>query len=64
MSDGRIHLELERTTDSAGKEFYFAKLKGPFILDCKDGICFLVFTSDRDHEELQLAPITTPRNKK
>ena len=62
--DGRIKLELEKKQDSSGKDYYITKLRGPFTIDCADGVCFLIFVSEDGGEELQIAPDRPPRDKK
>jgi len=56
-TDGKLKLELEPRTDSYGKKFYIAKLKGPVLIDCKDGVAFLVFCSEEGNEELQISSL-------
>jgi len=62
MSD-KLNIELERRTDSDGNTYYLGRIKGPFLIDAKDGIVFLVFTSAIDQEQLQLCPMTTKRDR-
>ena len=61
--DGRIKLELEKKQDSSGKDYYVTKLRGPFQLDAKDGLCFLVFVSEEGGEELQICADRPPKDK-
>ena len=51
-----LMIDLKQRTDSDGRVFYVGKLKGPFSIDCKDGVTFLIFTSDIGEEQLQVAP--------
>ena len=62
MSSGRLTLPLEAKIDGNGQKYYIAKLKGPISINCKDGICLLVFTSDSGNEELQIADLITKRD--
>jgi hypothetical protein len=50
-----LKLELRSRLDKNKRKYYIAKLEGPFLIDCKDGVVFLVYTSDEDNEELQIA---------
>jgi len=63
MSEGRLKIQLEKRVDSHGKIFYVGKLKGPVLLDCKDGVAFLVFTSEEDQEELHIADLDHKRRE-
>jgi hypothetical protein len=35
--------------------FYVGKIKGPILIDCSQGVVFLVFVSDQGDEQLQIA---------
>lgn len=63
MSDDRLKLELEPCLDRFNNKYYIAKLKGPFTIDCKNGVSFLVFTANPGEEELQIAHITNPKDR-
>jgi len=62
-SDGRLTLDLESRVDENGKVFYISKLKGPFNIDCSEGVCFLIFTSEPGSETLQISTMTSPKKK-
>ena len=57
MSNNLI-VQLREKTDSNGRKYFVGKLETPCFLDCRDGVTFLVFTSDVGVEELQIAPMT------
>lgn len=57
MSNTNLKLDLHSRLDKNGKVYYVAKLLGPFTIDCTNGVVFLVYTSEIDHEELQIAAI-------
>lgn len=63
MADDKLHLSLEPITDRNGNTYYIAKLKGPFTINCKDGVAFMVFVSEPGSEELQIANVLPPKNK-
>jgi len=45
--------------DKNGKTFYVGRMKAPVSLNLKDGVAFLVFTSEEGCEELQIANHST-----
>jgi len=55
MSNANLKLDLYPQTDRNGKVFHIAKLKGPFNINCKDGIVFLIFTAESGAEQMQIA---------
>ncbi len=57
MSNKNVKIDLKARKDVDGQTFYVGKLKIPAMIDCKDGITFLVFVSDKGEEQLQLAPM-------
>lgn len=58
-----LKMDLKKRTDQDGRVFYVAKLKGPMSIDCRDGVTFLVFTSDDGDEQLQIAPFHDKQQK-
>lgn len=60
-NNDRITIPLEVRTDADGKKFFIGKIKGPILIDCKEGAAFLVFTSEEGEEELQISNITAPK---
>lgn len=48
-------IELEANTDSEGQIYYHGAKKSPCQIDCRDGVAFMIFTSEAGAEELQIA---------
>jgi hypothetical protein len=59
MSNKNLTIDLKARKDVDGETFYVGKVKGPVLIDCKDGVVFLVFVSDKGEEQLQIAPMDT-----
>lgn len=55
--DGKIKIPLEKRVDSLNKTYYIGKIEAPILIDCKDGVCFLIFVSEAGDEEIQIAPL-------
>lgn len=55
MSNKNITLDLKPRKDKDGMTFYVAKVKAPVMIDCSQGVVFLVFTADPGDEQLQIA---------
>lgn len=55
MSNKNISIDLKARKDVDGQTFYVGKIKAPALIDCKDGVVFLVFVSDKGEEQLQIA---------
>jgi len=63
MTDSKLRVELEKAIDGNGNTYYIGKLKAPITIDCKDGVCFVIFTSVEDNEEMQINSILPPKGK-
>lgn len=63
MSIGRFTLPLEAKIDGNGQKYFIATIKGPITINCKDGVCFFIFTSEPGSEELQIADLITKSKK-
>jgi hypothetical protein len=48
-------IDLKSRKDGNGRVFYVGKLKAPMFIDCRKGVTFLIFTAEKDCEELQIA---------
>lgn len=48
-------IELEACEDSENKIYYHGAKKSPCQIDCRDGVAFMIFTSEEGAEELQIA---------
>jgi hypothetical protein len=59
MSSKNLVIELKSRKDKNGQTFYVGKLKSPVLIDCHDGVVFLVYTAEQGVEELQIAAMDT-----
>ena len=55
MSNKNLTIDLKARKDVDGLTFYIGRLKGPFVINCKDGVTFLMFVSEKNNEQLQIA---------
>lgn len=55
MSNKNLTIDLKARKDVDGQTFYVGKLKCPVSIDCSEGVVFLVFVSDKNEEQLQIA---------
>lgn len=49
-----LTIRLKSKLDRDGCKYHIGKLKGPFTIDCRDGIAFLIFTAEDGAEEIQV----------
>lgn len=64
MVADKLKIPLTAREDREGKKFYVGRIQFPGTLDCKDGLVFLVFTSEDGNEEIQVAGMeSTPHDK-
>lgn len=56
MSNKNLTIDLKARKDKDGMIFYVGKIQAPVLIDCKDGVVFLIFVSDQGDEQLQIAP--------
>jgi hypothetical protein len=61
MATCNLKVDLEERKDKNGNVFYIGKLKCPILVDCKDGISFLIFTSEPGNEQLQIVGMDNDR---
>ena len=59
MSNKNLTVDLKARRDKDGMVFYVGKLQAPVMIDCSQGVVFLIFTSDLNDEQLQIAPMDT-----
>lgn len=64
MSNKNLTIDLKARKDADGATFYVGKIECPIFLDCKDGVVFLVFVSDKGDEQLQIAPMDSKEKSK
>lgn len=55
MHNEKLRVSLFAKPDRNGKKMYVGKIKFPGMIDCTNGIVFLVFTSEDGSEEIQIA---------
>lgn len=55
MSNKNLTIDLKAKKDKDKKTFYVGKIKFPGYIDCSKGVAFLIFVSDQDTEQLQIA---------
>lgn len=55
--DDKLRVNLEARPDQYGKIYHIGRIKFPGMIDCTNGVVFLVFTSEEGSEELQIAPM-------
>ena len=55
MSNHNVTIDLKSRKDIDGQTFYVGKIKAPVLIDCTKGAVFLVFVSDKNGEQLQIA---------
>ena len=55
MSNKNLTIELKSTKDKNGKTYHIGKIKAPVMIDCSEGVVFLIYTSEENMEELQIA---------
>jgi hypothetical protein len=63
MSNHNITIDLKSKLDKDGRTFYIAKIESPVLIDCKEGVTFLVFVSEQGNEQLQIAPMDNKRGQ-
>lgn len=55
MASKNLVIELKSRKDKNGQTFYVGKIKAPVMIDCSEGAVFLIYTSEENAEELQIA---------
>ena len=55
MSNKNLTIDLKARKDKHNQVFYVGKIKGPIMIDCSEGVVFLIYTSEENLEELQIA---------
>ena len=55
MSNSNLKVDLHSRKDKDGNIFHIGKLKFSGNINCKDGVTFLIFTSETGSEQLQIA---------
>lgn len=55
MPSSNLCIDLHPRKDADGNTYYVGKLKLDANIACKDGIAFLIFTSEKGAEQLQIS---------
>jgi len=55
MTNNNMIVDLKAKVDKDKRIFYVGKIKAPITINCKDGVVFLIFVSDKGGEEMQIA---------
>jgi len=55
MSNRNLVIDLQPRVDKNGKTYHIGKLRVPALIDCKEGVVFLVYTSEPNCEQIQIA---------
>lgn len=55
MSNKNLIIDLKSRVDGDGQTFYVGKIEAPVFIDCTHGCVFLIFTSDKGEEQMQIA---------
>lgn len=50
-----IIVDLKAKSDKDKQTFYVGKIKAPVMIDCSKGVVFLIFTANKNEEQLQIA---------
>lgn len=64
MSNKNVTIKLKSKRDRDGQTIYFGKIEAPVLIDCREGVTFLVFVSDKGDEQLQIALMDSKESKK
>lgn len=63
-NEAKLAVDLFKATDQYGFPFYRGKLQFPGTLDLESGVCFMVFVSEEEREQLQISPINMDKRSK
>lgn len=55
MANKNLTIDLKARKDVDGQTYYVGKLKCPVMIDCSEGVVFLIFVSDQNEEQMQIA---------
>jgi hypothetical protein len=62
MSNKNITIDLKSRKDKNGQIFFVGKIKAPVLIDCSEGAVFLIYTSEPNLEEMQIALMDDARD--
>lgn len=57
MSNKNLVIELKPREDKHKQIYYVGKIEAPVLIDCREGVVFLIYVSESGAEELQIAPM-------
>lgn len=60
-NDGKLLLDLDSRIDANGKKYFICRVRAPITISCKEGVAFLIFTSEEGQEQMQISDITEPK---
>ena len=63
MSNKNLTIDLKKRVDKNGQTFFVGKLRAPVLIDCSEGAVFLIYTSEENAEELQIASMDEKNGK-
>ena len=63
MSNKNITIDLKSRKDKNGQIFFVGKIKAPVLIDCSEGAVFLIYTSEPNLEEMQIALMDDARDE-
>jgi hypothetical protein len=55
MSSNNLTIDLKKAVDKHGSIYYIGRLRAPAMIDCSEGVAFLIFTSSDGEEQMQIA---------
>ncbi len=61
-TNNNLRIDLKAKRDKDGAIYYIGRLKGPFTIDCSQGISLIIFTADQGSEELQISAMDNKEN--
>lgn len=64
MSDNKLMIPLVVKRDQNNKPYYVGRLQFPGMIDCSQGVVFMIFTSEEGAEELQIGTLVDRRKEK
>lgn len=61
-ASGNLKIDLNSVVDANDQIFYVGEVMGPFLIDCRPGIFFTIYTSKPGREELQIKRLEPKRS--
>ena len=57
MSNNKLTVDLKACVDGQNRTYYVGFLEAPATIDLRDGVAFLIFTSEAGYEQLQIGAL-------